>query len=112
MGELIMDGESDIATDEAARYNLRRNGITYVPRALKQKVFYIDRRGALLRDTVHRVFAQSEQEGISVEFKFISEGVHSQWKRFVDVQWSRTLQCSLWRNTGNSSRNGCRHRRR
>ena len=53
MGELIMDGESVIATDEAARSYRRRNGITYVPRALAQQVCHIDRRGALLRDTLH-----------------------------------------------------------
>ena len=53
MRKLTMDGESDIATDEAARYNLRRNGITYVPRAPAQQVSHIECRGALLRDTVH-----------------------------------------------------------
>ena len=62
MRELIRDGESGIATDEAAPNYLRRNGITYVPRALEHQVSDIDRRGALLRDTVHRVVTQCEQK--------------------------------------------------
>ena len=50
--KLIMEGESGIATAEASRNYLRRNGITYVPRAPEQQVSHMDRRGALLRDTV------------------------------------------------------------
>ena len=71
MRELIRDGESGIATDEATPNYLRRNGTTYVPRALEHQVSDIDRRGALLRDTVHRVVTQCEQEGITVEFTYI-----------------------------------------
>ena len=46
-------------------------GIQYVPRAPEQQVSHIDRRGALLRDSIHRVTTQCQSEGLTVEFKHI-----------------------------------------
>ena len=59
---------SGMATDETARAYIRGHGVAFIPRALEQHVSHIDRRGELLRDTVHRVATQCNQEGLHVEF--------------------------------------------
>ena len=43
-------------------------GIKYVPRAKEQHIGHIDRRGALLRDTVHRIVEQCKLEGFEMPF--------------------------------------------
>ena len=58
MKELIMEGELGLARDEEAKKYYKRKGITFVPRAPKQHIAHIDRRTALLRDTLHRVATQ------------------------------------------------------
>ena len=71
MRELILDGECGMAVDEDAKAYYRHKGITPVPRAPKQQVAHIDRRGALLRDTIHRILEQCKKEGLDAPFKYI-----------------------------------------
>ena len=56
--ELIMDGESGIVLSHVTRTYLHRKGIKLHPRGKDQHARYIERRGALPRDTIHRVEAQ------------------------------------------------------
>ena len=60
-----------MARAELAKQYYDRHGKQCVPRAKEQQVAHIDRRGALLRDTMHRVIAQCESEGLDIEFKHI-----------------------------------------
>ena len=62
MRELLMDGEAGLTISHVAKQCYERPGVKLVPRAKEQQVFHIDRRGALLRDTIHRVSTQREAE--------------------------------------------------
>ncbi|MFM7981627.1 MAG: hypothetical protein ACKPKO_20150, partial [Candidatus Fonsibacter sp.] len=66
-----MDGEGGLAASGYAKHYHDRHGINFIPRAKEQQVAYIDRRGALLRDTLHRVTTQCESEGLEIEFNQI-----------------------------------------
>merc|ERR1712175_50801 len=63
MKELITDGESGIVISQRTRDFLARKGITLHPRGKDQLARYAERRGALLRDTIHPVEGQMEEEG-------------------------------------------------
>ena len=63
--ELITDGESGIVLSESTRAYLQRMGIKLHPRGKDQHARFIERRGALLRDTIHRTLGQLEEEGIA-----------------------------------------------
>lgn len=70
MRELIGDGESGIARDHDTQEYLKRKGVKYVPRAPMQHARFIERRGALLRDVIHRIDAQLQSEGLGgIPFK-------------------------------------------
>jgi len=71
MRELIMDGEAGLAVSHEANHYYERHGIKFLPRAQEQQVAHIDRRGALLRDTIDIVSTQCEAEGLDVESKQI-----------------------------------------
>ena len=58
MRELIIGGEAGLAAAGSAKQYYGQHGIKFVPRAKEQQVAHIDRRGALLTDTIHRVVAQ------------------------------------------------------
>ena len=60
MLELIMDGEAGLASSGIAKQCFDRLGIKFAPRAKEQQVAHTDRRGVLLRDTIHRVATQCE----------------------------------------------------
>ena len=71
MKELIMDEETGLAAKDSAKQYHDQHGIEVVPRAKEQQVAYTDRRGAFLREAVHRVVMQCESEGLDVKFKYI-----------------------------------------
>jgi len=79
MGKLICDGESGIARAHMTQEFLRRKGVKFEPRAKDQHARVAERRGALLRDCIHRIDAQLEAEGISyIPFKQrLNEGAFS-----------------------------------
>ena len=62
--ELIVDGESGIVRSQLTREFLARKGITLVPKGKDQHARHIERRGALLRDTLHKLESQLQSEGI------------------------------------------------
>ena len=66
-----MDGESGIAVSEVTKTYLRRHGIKLCPRAKDQHARYVERRGALLRDTINRIETQLKVDGICVPFEQI-----------------------------------------
>jgi len=75
MKELIMDQETGISNPmkSAREQNQGKayfdaKAIKYVPRAKEQHIGHIDRRGALLRDTIHRVVEQCKLEGFEMPF--------------------------------------------
>merc|ERR1712078_922176 len=68
MKEFILDGESGIVVSELTNTYLRRHGIELRGRVKDQHARYVERRGALLRDTVHRIESQLEEEGIVIPF--------------------------------------------
>ena len=55
MQELITDGESGIVLSENTRTYLTRQGIKLHARGKDQHARYAERRGALLRDCIHRI---------------------------------------------------------
>ena len=65
MKELIVDGERGIVIAETAKQYCQRNGIKVVVRAPMQHARMIERRGALLRDSLHRCDEQLKLEAIS-----------------------------------------------
>merc|ERR1712039_1020772 len=63
--ELITDSEGGIVLSHKTKEYLSRKGIKLHPRGKDQHARYIERRGALLRDTLHRVEGQLKEEGIT-----------------------------------------------
>ena len=62
--ELIVDGESGIVISAKTTAYLARKGTKLHTRAKDQHARFVERRGALLRDTIHRTLSQLRQEGI------------------------------------------------
>ena len=63
--------EPGIAHSQAAKCFPAARGFAYVPRAPEQQVAHIDRIGALLRDTLHRITTQCTEEGANAELKYV-----------------------------------------
>ena len=64
---LIIDGEKGVDS-ESTRAFLKRNGIELVVKAKGQHARMIERRGAILRHTMHTMKAQLAKENITVTF--------------------------------------------
>jgi hypothetical protein len=62
--ELIVDGESGIARSQLFNTMCNRKGTKLIVRGVGQHARYAERRGALLKDTVHKIQSQVVQEGI------------------------------------------------
>ena len=62
MKELIIDGETGLASEECAAY-LDRKGITRRPRAPNQHAQFAERRGGLLKEQLNRSASQLRTEG-------------------------------------------------
>ena len=65
MKELILDGESALASVECAAY-LDRHGIKRRPRAPGQHAQYAERRGGLLKEQLNRSCSQLATEGYKI----------------------------------------------
>ena len=68
MKELFIDGETGIVASDLSNTYLRRQSIQLRVRAKDQHARFIERRGALLRDQIHRTESQLEVEGLKVPF--------------------------------------------
>ena len=66
--ELIFDGEAAMARSDAFNRYLSRKGIHPHVRGKEQHARYVGRRGALLRDCVHRIEGQLKEEGVQMPF--------------------------------------------
>ena len=64
MKEFIIDGETAIAKGWETRDYFKRKGIKEVIRATGMHARFIERRGALLRDALHKMDTQLAEEGI------------------------------------------------
>ena len=62
--ELIVDGEGGIAQSDMARADLHRKGIEMHIRGKDQHARFIERRGASLRDFIHKIKSQLAEEGL------------------------------------------------
>ena len=62
--EIICDGESACKTLDASVY-FDRLGIKFIVRAPNQHARFIERRGALLRDVLHKIDSQLQAEGLT-----------------------------------------------
>ena len=62
--ELIVDGETGIAVSAKTTAYLARKGTKLHVRAKDQHARFVERRGALLRDSIHRAQSQLREEGI------------------------------------------------
>ena len=71
MKEFIVDGESAIARAMHMAAFFDRNSISFKLRAPHQHARFIERRGALLKETLRRIDTQLESEGLS-DVPFIS----------------------------------------
>ena len=63
--ELIVDGESGIVECSQTLDFLARKGIKLHERGKSQHARFIERRGALLRDTIHKIQSQVREEGLT-----------------------------------------------
>ena len=68
MQTLIVDGERGLTIAELAKEYCASHSITLRQRAPQQHARIIERRGALVRDAIHRLDAQLQIEGIIVPF--------------------------------------------
>eukprot|EP00974_Lingulodinium_polyedra_P120755 11176318-Lingulodinium_polyedra.AAC.1 len=59
--ELITDNESGIVISDQTREYFARQGAKLWPRATDQHAKNVERRGAFLRDTIHRIEAQLQE---------------------------------------------------
>ena len=76
--ELLVDGEGGISLSDYTRTRLGRYGIKLHIRAKDQHARYAERRGALLRDAIHRIHSQLKEEGIVLPFtSVLSEATFS-----------------------------------
>ena len=66
-----MDNESGLARSDAAKRYFARKGIQLHPRGKEQHAPHIERRGALLRDTIHKIESQIKEEGLTIPFASI-----------------------------------------
>ena len=64
MKELIVDGESGIAVSDKCQSFLQRLGIRCHVRAKDQHARYVERRGELLRQTIHKIYSQLQEESM------------------------------------------------
>lgn len=65
MREVIMDGETSLASEECAAY-LYRNGIKRLSRALGQHAQYAERRGGLFKEQLNRSASRLQAEGFKI----------------------------------------------
>ena len=65
METLYVDGESGLNANASQIY-MKREGIDLTIRAPNQHAQYIERRGAVLRHTMHTTEEQLKREGIAV----------------------------------------------
>merc|ERR1712217_421771 len=83
MKQFIMHEETGIAAPMKSKEERNKvkeffdsKGTTYVPRAKEQHIGHIDRRGALLRDTIHRIVEQCKLEHFTMPFEqFLGDAV-------------------------------------
>ena len=68
MKELICDGERGLAVSQTTEKYFKSKGTTFRERAPQQHARIVERRGALLRVSIHRVQEGMEQERIDVPF--------------------------------------------
>ena len=96
MKELITDGESGIVASQRTRDFLSRKGITLHPRGKDQHARFVERRGALLRDTIHRVEGQLQEEGlVGIPFESILAECLLR-ERNADCRRQHAVQCTIW----------------
>ena len=93
MKELYMDQETAIqASDEVLQY-FSRHGIHYEPRAKGQQVAYIDRRGALVREVMHKIVEQLKIEKIKLPIRFVLSEATFCTNAMVTVNNSTPYNC-------------------
>ena len=74
---LVVDGERGLIIEEAQQY-LKHHGITMKTKAPGQHAQVVERRGAILRHSMHCVEEQLTKEGVTITFKqLLAESVFS-----------------------------------
>ena len=68
MSELIVDGETGVVQSQVMDRELKARGIKLTVRAVKQHARYIERRGALLRQSMRAIEEQLKRENVRVQF--------------------------------------------
>ena len=93
--ELIVDGETGIVKSHLTTQYLARKGIKLHVRAKDQHARFIERRGALLRDTIHRIESQLKEEGLAGIPLIHSGRSNLLRERFAQHQRQHAVQCCL-----------------
>ena len=94
--ELIMDGEGGISGSDDAKLFLNHHGVRLVVRPKDTHARYIERRGAIFRDCVHRLVTQCNVDGLNVPFeRVLAEAVFA-GNALLTVNGSTPVQCRLW----------------
>ena len=66
--ELIIDGETGVTQSQVMDREFKARGIKLTVRAVSQHARYIERRGALLRQTMRSIDDQLRRDGVTVSF--------------------------------------------
>ena len=68
---LYTDQETSIVVSDKTQNYMKRWGIEHRPRAKGQHLGHIDRRGALVRESIHKIVDQLTEDGILMPFPYV-----------------------------------------
>ena len=97
MQHLIIDGESALTSDRV-QARLRRNGINVEVRAPGQHARFVERRGAILRTTLHCLDSQLIREGINANMEDVLAEAVFAGNALVHVGGVTPYQCVYGRS--------------
>ena len=102
-----MDMETAFAKSEKVKAYLKTKGITPVPRAPEQHARYIERRGALVRECIHKIISQLEIEGIQLTFKRVLAEAAFMTNALLAIDGSTLKKCRLWQSASDVAQHRC-----
>ena len=94
--QLYADGESAIFAEEIHQ-ELKALGTEVVTRAPQQHCRYIERRGALLRHSMHVIESQAEREGRNISFAVLLSEAIQAGNSLININGSTPYQCVFGR---------------
>ena len=68
---IYTDQETSMVVSDKFQSYLKRWGVDHRPRAKGQHLGHIDRRGALVRDVIHKIVSQLHEDGLEMPFEYV-----------------------------------------